>query len=166
MYELNETPASTAPAIKRSPLIRLSTMKKEQVRFFAADVPMLVRFGELGEHPITSGYVYRTTGKNPGRPPGKPSISLKLMGFDVSKKGTEGAVLGGIWGPEYHMLEARQGRMVYRGTFEALPEELVENVLNILDGRGAIDLEPSPLVGTMPAELLEGCCGSSMDHVG
>lgn len=144
MYELNETSKSTSPVIKRSPLIRVSTMRKEQVRFFAPAAPILVRFGEQGEHRFTEGYAYRTTGKNPGRPPGKPSVSLKLTGFDESKRGTGDALVGGIWGPEYHMMSERRGRMVYRGTFEALPEELVEKVLNILDGRGAIDLEPSP----------------------
>lgn len=164
MYELSETSVSSSPATMRRPLVRVSTLKKEQVRFFAADVPMLVRFGELGEHPITEGYVYRTTGKNPGRPPGKPSISLKLSGFDESKRGTEAARVGGIWGPEYHMMEARQGRMVYRGTFETLPEELVAKVLNILDGRGAIDLEPSPWEEWRKAVGVH--CESSMDHVG
>lgn len=144
MYELNETSNSTSPVIRRSPLIRVSTMRKEQVRFFAPSVSILVRFGELGEHPFTEGYAYRTTGKNPGRPPGEPAISLKLSGFDESKKGTEAARMGGIWGPQYHLVKERRGRMVYRGTLEALPDELVRMAIDLLDGKGGVDLEPSP----------------------
>lgn len=135
MYELRE---KTPEEIAAESLIRVSGRLKETARFFSpADEDILFYFEDRGLLPLSEGDIYRVTYTEPGKTP-VPSISMHLYFFDEAHRGTNKAIVSGIWGPKY---VCRGERLTYRGELDLLPEGLVEDALALLDGTGGIELD-------------------------
>lgn len=136
MYELKE---KTPEEIAAESLIRVSNRTKETARFFGpADEDIMVYFEDRGMLRLSEGDIYRETYQEPGTAVNPPSISMHLYFFDENHRGTNKAIVSGIWGPE-HL--SRGERLTYRGGLELLPEGLVEDALALLDGTGGIELD-------------------------
>ena len=138
IYDIRE---QTAEELRARSFVRLSEIKEEQARFIGPRERVLIDFGERGLLPLSEGTIHRTTYTRPHRKISPVSIYLELFGFDEDRKGTDGAVVAGIWGPE-HMSNKARGIVVYRGTLDVLPPGLLDDTIALLDHRGGIELEP------------------------